>query len=116
MNEWLIASLGFVSGGVLIFMTDNFLRKINKISEGIMSTKNRCILLISAITIHNIPEGLAIGVAFGSIAHNIEGATMLSAIALAIGIGMQNFPEGAAISMPLRREGYTKLKAFMYGS
>jgi ZIP family zinc transporter len=58
---------------------------------------------------------LAIGVAFGSIAHNIEGATMLSAIALAIGIGMQNFPEGAAISMPLRREGYTKLKAFMYG-
>lgn len=115
MNEWLIASLGFVSGGILIFITDNFLRKINKISEGIKSTKNRCILLISAITIHNIPEGLAIGVAFGSIAHNIEGATMLSAIALAIGIGMQNFPEGAAISMPLRREGYTKLKAFMYG-
>ncbi|HQG40942.1 MAG TPA: ZIP family metal transporter, partial [Spirochaetales bacterium] len=75
----------------------------------------RSVLLILAITMHNFPEGLAVGVAFGSAAGGLEGATLSGAIALAIGIGIQNFPEGAAVSIPLRREGFSRFKAFMYG-
>ena len=73
-------------------------------------------MLIFSITLHNIPEGLAIGIAFGSLKYNIPGATLLSAISLAIGIGIQNFPEGSAISLPLRREGYSRFKSFLIGS
>ena len=73
-------------------------------------------MLIFSITLHNIPEGLVIGVAFGSLAYGIEGATLASAIALAIGIGLQNFPEGSAISFPLYKEGYSKWKAFLIGA
>ncbi len=72
-------------------------------------------LLVSAITLHNIPEGLAIGVAFGAAYLNLENATLAGAIALAIGIGIQNFPEGTAIAVPLRREGFSRMKSFMYG-
>ena len=72
-------------------------------------------MLIVSITLHNIPEGLAIGVAFGSLAYGLEGATLASAVTLAIGIGLQNFPEGSAVSFPLRREGYSRKKAFFYG-
>ena len=75
----------------------------------------RSLLLVSAITIHNIPEGVAIGVAFGSVTYNIPGATMVAAIALSIGIALQNFPEGLAVSIPLRREGYSRFKAFFFG-
>ena len=73
-------------------------------------------MLISSITLHNIPEGLAIGVAFGSLNYNLPGTTLISAISLAIGIGIQNFPEGSAISLPLRREGYSRFKSFVFGS
>ena len=73
-------------------------------------------MLISSITIHNIPEGMAVGIAFGSIYYGINGATTLSAIMLAIGIGLQNFPEGSAVSIPLLREGMSRKKAFIYGS
>ena len=73
-------------------------------------------MLISSITIHNIPEGMAVGIAFGSIYYGIEGATIISAIMLAIGIGLQNFPEGSAVSIPLLREGMSRKKAFIYGS
>ena len=73
-------------------------------------------MLISSITIHNIPEGLAVGIAFGSVFYGIEGANILSAIMLAIGIGLQNFPEGSAVSIPLLREGMNRKKAFFYGS
>ena len=73
-------------------------------------------MLISSITIHNIPEGMAVGIAFGSVYYGINGATTLSAIMLAIGIGLQNFPEGSAVSIPLLREGMARKKAFIYGS
>src|SRR5690606_6974428 len=73
------------------------------------------VLLVLAITLHNIPEGLAVGVAFGAVAAGIESSSLMGAIALAIGIGLQNFPEGAAVSIPLRREGMSRTKAFVYG-
>ena len=72
-------------------------------------------MLIFSITLHNIPEGLAVGVAFGSIAYSLEGATLTSAMLIALGIGIQNFPEGTAVSVPLRREGISRKKAFFYG-
>jgi ZIP family zinc transporter len=84
-------------------------------SEGIKTSWQRSTLLVSAITLHNIPEGLAVGVAFGAVAANIPSATLGGAVALAIGIGLQNFPEGAAVSMPLRREGMGRMKSFMLG-
>lgn len=100
--------LGFVLGGLLIL----FGNKIYNKNQDKMKLAN----LIFAITLHNIPEGLAIGVAFGSILYGLEGATITSALILALGIGIQNFPEGSAISLPLRREGITRKKAFIIGS
>ena len=79
-------------------------------------TSKRIFLLVSSITIHNIPEGLSIGVAFGSIVYGLEGATVLAALGLALGIGLQNFPEGCAVSLPLRREGMSRTKAFIIGA
>lgn len=97
--------------------SDKFLDTVLKNRKNIeeSSSLKRCILLISAITIHNIPEGMAIGVAFGGIASGIPGMTLISAVMLAIGIGIQNFPEGAAVSLPLRSEGFSRFKSFMYG-
>ncbi len=86
-----------------------------KKAEGVETTWKRSVLLVSAITLHNIPEGLAIGVAFGAVAAGFEGASLAAAIALAVGIGIQNFPEGTAVSMPLRREGMSRGKSFFYG-
>lgn len=80
-----------------------------------MASLKKSILLISAITIHNIPEGMAIGVAFGGLANGTPGMSLIAAIMLAVGIGIQNFPEGAAVSLPLRSEGFSRLKSFMYG-
>ncbi len=110
MISWLITFLGFFSGGLLLFLADKLFTKI-------FTKKNkRILMLISSITIHNIPEGLAVGIAFGSVFYGINGATLLSAIMLAIGIGLQNFPEGSAVSIPLLRDGISKNKAFIYGS
>ena len=107
---WLITFLGFFSGGILLFITDKIFNKI-------FTKKNkRILMLISSITIHNIPEGMAIGIAFGSVYYGINGATTLSALMLALGIGLQNFPEGSAVSIPLLREGMKPTKAFIYGS
>ena len=109
LNPWLITFLGFFSGGILLFIADKIFNKI-------FTKKNkRILMLISSITIHNIPEGMAVGIAFGSIYYGISGATTLSAIMLAIGIGLQNFPEGSAVSIPLLREGMSRKKAFFYG-
>ena len=109
LNSWLPSSIGFLMGGLLLFFADKIFTKF-------LTTKNKRILkLISSITIHNIPEGLAVGIAFGSIAYNIEGATLISAIMLTIGIGLQNFPEGSAVSIPLLREGMPKKKAVIIG-
>ena len=111
--SWLWPSLGFLTGGIFVVLADMFLDKMmnNKMEDN----KKRSILLVSAITLHNIPEGLAIGVAFGSVALGIEGATLVRACLLSIGIGLQNFPEGAGVSLPLRREGYSRKKSFFYG-
>ena len=112
--SWILPSLGFFLGGLFVILADIFLDRMMSRQEN-SSGKKRSILLVSAITLHNIPEGLAIGVAFGSIGLGIEGATLVSACLLAIGIGLQNFPEGAGVSLPLRREGYSRSKSFLYG-
>lgn len=106
---WLITFIGFFTGGLLLFIAD-------KIFDRMFTKKNkRILMLISSITIHNIPEGMAVGIAFGSIFYGIGGATTLSALMLALGIGLQNFPEGSAVSIPLLREGMSRKKAFFYG-
>lgn len=119
-TPWLTAALGFLGGGTFLFAVDKLLPHLHKgfdtsEAEGIKTSWQRSILLVLAITIHNIPEGLAVGVAFGAVAHGLPSATIGGAIALAIGIGLQNFPEGAAVSIPLRREGLSRKKAFLYG-
>jgi ZIP family zinc transporter len=119
MTPWLVAAIGFMAGGIVMRLTDKFLPHIHPNleieSEGIKTSWQRSTLLVLAITLHNIPEGLAVGVAFGAVAAGLPSATMGGAIALAIGIGIQNFPEGTAVSMPLRREGMGKWKSFMMG-
>lgn len=118
---WLTASIGFLMGGAFLYLVDKLLPHLHMgldttKSEGLKTSWQRSILLVLAITMHNIPEGLAVGVAFGAVASgNIEGASLAGAITLAIGIGLQNFPEGAAVSIPLRREGLSRRKAFLYG-
>ena len=84
-------------------------------AEGIKTKLQKKILFVLAVTLHNIPEGLAVGVAFGALAHNLSSASFAGAVALALGIGIQNFPEGFAVSMPLRAEGLSKIKSFWYG-
>lgn len=118
MISWLVVVFGFLCGGLLLFGSDKlygFISKKGKLSITQDSRFKRTLMLIFSITLHNIPEGLVIGVAFGSIAYGIEGASLISAITLAIGIGLQNFPEGSAVSLPLRREGYSRAKSFFYG-
>jgi len=117
---WIPALIGFLSGGAFLFMIDKILPHLHMglstdKAEGIKTTWQRSILLVLAITLHNIPEGLAVGVAFGALANNPDAGMLAGAVALAIGIGIQNFPEGAAVSIPLRREGFSRLKAFNYG-
>lgn len=117
---WLTAVIGFMGGGVFMRLTDRFLPHLHpglkmEQSEGVKTSWQRSTLLVLAITLHNIPEGLAVGVAFGAVAAGLPSATIGGAIALAIGIGIQNFPEGTAVSMPLRREGLSQHKSFMMG-
>ena len=118
--SWLPAVIGFLLGGALLLLVDNILPHLHlglpkKDAEGIKTSWQRSVLLVSSVTLHNIPEGLAVGVAFGALFHNPEAGVLAGAMALAFGIGLQNFPEGAAISIPLRREGLSRLKAFNYG-
>jgi zinc transporter, ZIP family len=117
---WVPPTVGFLLGGVFLFVMDKLLPHLHiykpvEEAEGPSTTWERSVLLVSAITLHNIPEGLAIGVAFGAVAANIEAASLTAAIALALGIGLQNFPEGVAVAMPLRSDGMGKLKSFWYG-
>jgi len=120
-TPWLTASIGFLAGGGFLFTIDKLLPHLHmgldvSQAEGIKTSWQRSVLLVLAITLHNIPEGLAVGVAFGAAASgNLGGASIAGAIALAIGIGLQNFPEGAAVSIPLRREGFSRKKSFLYG-
>ena len=121
---WVPPLVGFMAGGVFLRLLDRLLPHLHpgmKLSEaeGIHTKWRRSVLLVSAITLHNIPEGLAVGVAFGAVglgvAEGVPAATLGGAIALAIGIGLQNFPEGTAVSMPLRREGMSRGRSFFYG-
>ncbi len=116
--KWLPPVVGFLAGGVFLRVVDRILPHLHigaKEAEGPHTTWKRSILLVLAITLHNIPEGLAVGVGFGAVAAGIPGAGIGGAIALALGIGIQNFPEGAAVSVPLRREGMGRFKSFWYG-
>ena len=120
-TAYITAAIGFLSGGGFLYLVDKILPHLHlgldtSKAEGIKTTWQRSILLVLAITLHNIPEGLAVGVAFGAVAAGVgTSATLAGAVALAIGIGLQNFPEGAAVSIPLRREGFSRKKAFLYG-
>ncbi len=112
------SAVGFAMGALFIFGLDKVLPHMHinfKETEGIKSPWQRTTLLVLAITLHNIPEGLAVGVLFGGVAAGIPEASIAGAVTLAIGIGIQNFPEGIAVSMPLRRMGMSRRKSFMYG-
>ncbi len=120
LPKWMPALIGFLSGGLFLAALDKLMPHLHPglsltEAEGPKTSLRRSILLVLAITLHNIPEGLAIGVAFGAVAYGLPSATIGAAIALAIGIGLQNFPEGTAVSVPLRREGMSRGKAFFYG-
>lgn len=120
MPSWFPATVGFLVGGLFLWAMDKTLPHLHlgfpiQEAEGIKTSWHRSILLVLAITLHNIPEGLAVGVAFGALAAEIPSATLGGAVALALGIGIQNFPEGTAVSVPLRREGFSPLKSFWYG-
>ena len=113
---WLVALLGFLSGGVVLYIGDKVCNKfMKKLKTSNKDGFKRSILLITSITLHNIPEGLAVGVAFGSLMYNMSEASLLAALVFALGIGLQNFPEGSAVSLPLRREGFSRGKSFFYG-
>jgi len=109
MVNYVVVSLGILGGGLFLMFTDKLFIKKNQ-------TDKRLFMLVSSITLHNIPEGLSIGVAFGALTYGLTGSTMAGAISLTLGIGIQNFPEGSAVSLPLRREGYSRWKSFLVGA
>lgn len=113
---WIVCTVGVLFGGALLFVGDKVFDIVEK-KKSLNNNSNfkRCLMLIISITLHNIPEGLAVGVAFGSLFYGLDGATTASACMLAFGIGIQNFPEGMAVSIPLRREGFSRKKSFLYG-
>lgn len=117
---WVPAVVGFLLGGAFLYGVDRILPHLHMglsrdKAEGIKTSWQRSVLLVLAITLHNIPEGLAVGVAFGVLGQNADMGALAGALVLAMGIGLQNFPEGAAVSVPLRREGFSRFKAFTYG-
>lgn len=112
INIWLTISLGFICGGLFLNIGDYIYDYcINK-----NNNYKRIFMLILSITLHNIPEGLAIGVAFGSLKYGIPGLSLIDSCLLGLGIGIQNFPEGSAVSLPLRREGFSRVKSCLIGS
>lgn len=118
--KWVPAAVGFFLGAIFIYALDKYMPHLHinfgeDEKEGVNTEWHRSTLLILAITLHNIPEGLAVGVLFGAAALGLEGASIEGAVALAIGIGIQNFPEGIAVAMPLRRHGVSRFKAFWFG-
>jgi len=120
LPSWVPPAVGFLLGAGFLRVIDRILPHLHlnfpmAEAEGIKTTWRRTILLVTAITLHNIPEGLAVGVAFGAVAVGMSAYTLPAAVALAIGIGLQNFPEGVAVAMPIRREGVSRLKSFWWG-
>jgi ZIP family zinc transporter len=118
--NWFPAVVGFLLGGVFLRGVDKILPHLHlgeptDQAEGLKTSWHRSVLLVLAITLHNFPEGLAVGVAFGAVAAGVPEATLGTAVALAVGIGLQNLPEGTAVSVPLRREGMSRTRSFLYG-
>lgn len=111
-NPFIVIFLGFLFGGLFILICNLVIKKFSTKNKEILSLK-RCVLLFTSITLHNIPEGLAVGVAFGAM---LYGSSLISAATLTLGIALQNFPEGSAISLPLRRDGLSRSKAFLFGT
>lgn len=117
---WIPALIGFLAGGFFLWIVDRILPHMHrgfstKQKEGIRTSWQRSILLVLAIVLHNIPEGLAVGIAFGAAAMGAASAPLSGTMILALGMGLQNFPEGAAVSIPLRKEGWSRAKSFFYG-
>jgi len=117
---WIPAVTGFLVGGIVLKTIDKILPHLHldmplDQAEGLKTSWRRSILLVLAVTLHNIPEGLAIGVAFGALQAGLPSASLTGAVALALGIGIQNFPEGVAVAVPLRREGLSRWRSFFYG-
>ena len=120
LPSWFPPTVGFLTGGVFLWGFDKLLPHLHlglpiEQAEGPSTSWRRSVLLVMAITLHNIPEGLAVGVAFGGVIQGVQSTSVAAAVALAIGIGIQNFPEGIAVAMPLRAEGMSQGKAFWYG-
>ncbi len=120
VSPWIPALIGFLAGGAFLWLADRLIPHLHlgqpaERAEGPKSSLQRSALLVLAITLHNIPEGLAVGVAFGALAAGIPSASLAGAMALALGIGLQNFPEGTSVAVPLRREGFSRGKAFFFG-
>jgi ZIP family zinc transporter len=120
VTSWMPPAIGFALGALFLYALDKIVPHLHinfkkEESEGPPTDWKRSTLLVLAITLHNIPEGLAVGVAFGAFASGVEGASLGAALALAIGIGLQNFPEGLAVSMPLRRQGVSAFRSFWFG-
>ncbi len=118
--KWMPAAVGFLCGSLFIFGLDKYMPHLHinfgeHESEGLKTQWRKTTLLILAITLHNIPEGLAVGVLFGAAANGMPEASIAGAVALAFGIGIQNFPEGLAVSVPLRRQGLSRFRSFWYG-
>jgi zinc transporter, ZIP family len=120
LPAWVPATVGFLLGGAFLWGVDKTLPHLHlglstEEAEGLPTRWQRSILLVLAITMHNFPEGLAVGVAFGAVAAGLPSAALMGAVVLALGIGLQNFPEGMAVSIPLRREGLSRSRAFFFG-
>ena len=117
---WFPAAVGFLMGAFFLYGLDKFMPHLHlnfdrSQAEGLKTDWQRTTLLVLAITLHNIPEGLAVGVLFGAVAHGMPGADIAGAVVLAMGIGLQNFPEGIAVAMPLRRQGVSRFRSFWFG-
>jgi ZIP family zinc transporter len=117
---WLAPTVGFLLGGAVLWLLDKSLPHLHlgfprDEAEGPKTNRRRVVLLVTAITLHNIPEGLAVGVAFGGVIAGMPATNIAAAVALSIGIGLQNFPEGVAVAMPLRSEGMSRVRSFWYG-
>ena len=113
LPAWFVATVGFLTGALFLWASDKLVsRSLGKVERGGI---RRIILLVLSITLHNIPEGLAVGVAFGALQQGCSTESLMGAVSVAVGIGLQNFPEGAAVSVPLRREGWSRGRSFLVG-